>query len=306
MAEANPDRRREQGSTAMKRRGMLAAAWAAVAAIVARRTTEPVGAATTDTNFVATGTATNFDAKGSAGIGLNTSTGSFSIGVAASGSAIGVIGTGGTYGVSANGSTYGVAAFGNVGVIGSSSTSHGVVGSTNAPGAAGIIGSAQGAAGVWGGVFFGPIAVVGGAKSAAVANGDGTHSLLYCMESPESWFEDFGEATLDCGRAEVAVDPAFAALVDLTHYHVFLTAHDRHHLAVTARTPTQFRVEAVDIAHGDANPATALAGTFSWRLVAKRKDVAAPRLARVRLPAEPVRIEAAMPPMSGTRPPQRV
>jgi hypothetical protein len=59
----------------------------------------------------------------------------------------------------------------------------------------------------------GDFTVAGGAKSAAVPHPDGTHRWLYCLESPESWFEDFGRAQLTCGRAEVKIDPDFAALV---------------------------------------------------------------------------------------------
>ena len=53
----------------------------------------------------------------------------------------------------------------------------------------------------------------------------GAHRLLYCMESPESWFEDFGEAELVNGAADVILEPAFAALIDVSRYQVFLTAY---------------------------------------------------------------------------------
>ena len=46
---------------------------------------------------------------------------------------------------------------------------------------------------------------------AAVSHPDGSHRLLYSLESPESWFEDFGEARLVDGKAEVRLDPDFAA-----------------------------------------------------------------------------------------------
>jgi hypothetical protein len=352
MTQQHSDRPLEQPGGGLKRRGLLAAAWAAVAAIVAKRTTEPVAATTTDTNFVANGTAT---------VGVDTFSGNFSTGVQAKGSSAGLSANGGTYGVFASGSNTGMYAVGPIGaaslgqtygfqaeidgtvansigmfafslssgagsmgvrgmihnfssaantigvygenlstntggapgaggygVYGFSAHGHGVIGGTSGPGGGGVVGTAFGVPGVWAGLFFGPMAVVGGAKSAAVANGDGSHSLLYCMESPESWFEDFGKATLACGRAEVAIDPEFAAVADLTDYHVFLSASDHHHLAVTEQTPTRFRVEAdVDLARLKGTPESDLAGTFSWRLVAKRKDITAPRLARIQLPPAP-------------------
>ena len=109
---------------------------------------------------------------------------------------------------------------GGFGVFGLSAKGHGIVGVTGAVGAAGIIGTTNGAPGVCAGIFFGPVIVSGaftvfGPKSAAVPHPDGTHRLLYCLESPESWFEDFGKGQLDCGQAEVAIDPNFAAIANM-------------------------------------------------------------------------------------------
>jgi hypothetical protein len=99
------------------------------------------------------------------------------------------------------------------------------------------------------------------------------------MESPESWFEDFGKGRLECGAAEVILDPDFAAVVQLDDYHVFLTEYGRHcDLCVAEQTPRGFRVEA-------RNPESD--GRFSWRVVAKRKDIGAPRLEPVAIPTEP-------------------
>ena len=84
-----------------------------------------------------------------------------------------------------------------------------------------------------------------GAKSAAVPHPDGSHRRLYCVESPESWFEDFGRGTLACGEAEVRLDRDFAAIVDATDYLVFITGDDgRSDLSVSDRTSEGFRVKA--------------------------------------------------------------
>jgi hypothetical protein len=108
-----------------------------------------------------------------------------------------------------------------------------------------------------------------------------------------TWFEDFGEGALVCGEASIALDADFAAVVDASKYHVFLTAHKPHaDLAVTERSPDGFQVRASEGAEG----------TFSWRVVAKRKDIAAPRFEPVEIPLEP-----AMPPIppsaTATEPP---
>jgi len=136
----------------------------------------------------------------------------------------------------------------------------------------------------------GPLVIAGGAKSAAVPHPDGTHRLLYCMESPESWFEDFGTGTISGGKAEVKLDPDFAAVVDTAKLHVFTESHDEHHALHVARTDvTGFTVgvnpSAVGLAAG--KKASDLSGTFTYRVVAKRKDVAAPRLAKFEVPKTP-------------------
>jgi len=128
-----------------------------------------------------------------------------------------------------------------------------------------------------------------GTKSAAVPHPDGTHRLLYCVESPEAWFEDFGEGTMAGGKAEVQLDPDFAAVVDTSKLHVFLTPHDTtHHLAVTARAGGGFSVGAGVSAESAARGARAAdaSGTFTYRVVAKRKDVKADRLAKFTVPQE--------------------
>jgi len=101
------------------------------------------------------------------------------------------------------------------------------------------------------------------------------------------WFEDFGEGTITAGKAEVTLDPDFAAVVDTAKLHVFITGHDAHHLHVPQRMATGFAV-AVD-ADGLAVrgiKATDVNSTFTYRVVAKRKDVAAPRLAKFAVPQE--------------------
>jgi len=200
----------------------------------------------------------------------------------------------GVYGENFSSNTGGAPGNGGFGCYGYSKMGHGLVGATGTAGGGAVVGSTNGVDGAYAGIFFGPFVVVNGSKSAAVANDDGSHSLLYCVESPESWFEDFGKAALTCGRAEVAIDPAFAAVADVSDYHVFLTDYGGHQLSVTSCRPTGFTVEADrELARLKGQQESELGGAFSWRLVAKRKDIAAPRLAKITLPAEPNRPEPA-------------
>jgi hypothetical protein len=126
-------------------------------------------------------------------------------------------------------------------------------------------------------ILYGNLNVTGGAKSAVVPFPDGTQRRLYCMESPECWFEDFGTAQLGDGHAQVQLDPGFASVVAADDYHVFLTEYEDHNgLYVTGRTSAGFAVR--------AKTSPNASGTFSYRIVAKRKDIAAPRFEEVVLP----------------------
>jgi hypothetical protein len=196
-------------------------------------------------------------------------------------------------------SSYGGASPGAGGfaIYGLCARGHGLVGATAAVGGAAVVGATNGVAGAYAAAFYGPVIVggdfpgVGGAKSAAVPHPDGTHRRLYCLESPESWFEDFGRGTLACGEAMIRLDPDFAAVVDPSDYHVFLTGHDgRFDLTVSDQTAEGFRVKAAGA--GD--------GTFSWRVVAKRKDISGARFEPVDVPKEPA--APAVPASASTEP----
>jgi hypothetical protein len=123
----------------------------------------------------------------------------------------------------------------------------------------------------------GDLTKTGIGSTVAVRFPDRSYRQLYSIESPESWFEDFGEGRLVKGKAEVKIDPDFAKTVDLRkRYHVFVTPHSAKisGLAVVARLPGRFRVE-----HADGG-----SGTFSYRVVAKRADISVPRLKRMKMP----------------------
>jgi hypothetical protein len=195
----------------------------------------------------------------------------------------------GVYGLANAAGTAQVAA----GVFGDSTTTYGVIGRTTAPGYSGLT-AITGTAGVaalaatstnanaYAAYFTGTTVVqgdfvaFGGAKSAAVPHADGSHRLVYCVASPESWFEDFGESTLVAGVAQVAIDKTFAEITHTDSYQVFLTEYGGHNdLFVAKRTASGFEVRAKD---GIAS------AVFGWRAVAKRADIKGERLAKFDLP----------------------
>jgi len=104
---------------------------------------------------------------------------------------------------------------------------------------------------------------VTGTKNNVVNTETHGQRLLYAMESPENWFEDFGSARLTAGEATVTIEPMFAETVNLNEeYHVFLTPLGDCALYVAEKTPTSFTVRAM----GGRQCGIA----FDYRLVAKR------------------------------------
>jgi hypothetical protein len=213
---------------------------------------------------------------------LNQTAGVYGIGGAGNGP--GIVGQGGSVaadgvqGSSGSGNGVSGQSGSGVGVRASSGSATGLV----AEGRIGLIASTIAPAGT-AGQFDGNVVIsgnltVGGAKSAAVSFPDGSQRRLYCVESPESWFEDFGFGELSNGEAEVRLDPGFRSVVNSDAYHVFITEYgDNNALYVAERTGSSFLVRAKA---SNAN------GTFSYRVVAKRRDIRAPRFEEVQVSGE--------------------
>jgi hypothetical protein len=109
-----------------------------------------------------------------------------------------------------------------------------------------------------------------GTKS-AIVDVQNESRRLYAIESPEVWFEDFGEGKLENGTAVVTIDPLFAETVNLAEYHVFVTPlGECNGLYVTNKTPTGFAVN--ELGDGTADIA------FDYRLVAHRLNYEDKRL----------------------------
>jgi hypothetical protein len=97
------------------------------------------------------------------------------------------------------------------------------------------------------------------------------------MESPESWFEDFGSDKLSNGSATLQLEPEFAGVVKTDDYHVFPTPKgDCKGLYVSNQSSNGFTVH--ELQGGTSYVA------FSYRIVAKRKDIPGARLEHVEEP----------------------
>jgi hypothetical protein len=167
-----------------------------------------------------------------------------------------------------------------VGLVGISDQNIGLYGYTVAPNVPAFYSENLAASGNrFAGLFNGNVTVQGnltvtGAKSAAVKMPDGSEVLVYCQESPEPYFEDFGRSQLNGGMVHVGLDPQFASIVRLEAYMVFLTpAADTKGLYVARQDANGFEVR--ETQGGTGNVA------FTYRIVAKRKDISGERLKKV-------------------------
>jgi hypothetical protein len=128
------------------------------------------------------------------------------------------------------------------------------------------------------GSFFGAVnvhgnfAVSGGSKTAIVPTSQG-HRKLYCQESPEVWFEDFGEGQLQGGLARIDLDPLFLETVTIDEKNpmkVFIQLNDDCHGVYVQRMATGFEVKELRTGASSAH--------FTYRVIAKRKGFETARL----------------------------
>lgn len=123
-----------------------------------------------------------------------------------------------------------------------------------------------------GGIYIVGTMTATGTKSAVVPTSGGQR-LLYAQESPEVWFEDFGEAQLDQGTCYVPLDPLFLETVTVDSEHplkVFIQMLDDCAGTYVERDNTGFRVHEIQNGHSNAK--------FMYRVLAKRRGYENTRL----------------------------
>jgi hypothetical protein len=130
------------------------------------------------------------------------------------------------------------------------------------------------------GYFEGNIRVTGnqtvlGTKSAAVEVEPADYRLVYSQESPECWFEDFGEGQLVNGRAHIELDPLFLKTVTVDQQNqmkVFIQLNDPDCNGTAVIRGTQ-GFDVVELMNGKGS------ASFTYRVVAKRRGYESVRLA---------------------------
>jgi hypothetical protein len=121
------------------------------------------------------------------------------------------------------------------------------------------------------GIIGGNLVVMGG-KTAIVPTSQGDRKL-YSQESPEVWFEDFGQGKLVGGMARIELDPLFLETVTIDEKNplkVFIQLNDDCNGVYVQRQATAFEVK-------ELRDGTSCA-QFTYRAVAKRKGFETARL----------------------------
>jgi len=144
----------------------------------------------------------------------------------------------------------------DIGVFGSVSYSTGI-------GVYGLNYSATGYAGY----FDGNLTMINGTKNASVPTSKG-NQLMYSMESPEIWFEDFGQAKLINGTAHIDLEEMFqeTVFIDDEHpMHVFLQEQGESNGLYFTPDEDGKGFTVTEKKQGNSNI------TFSYRITAKRR-----------------------------------
>jgi hypothetical protein len=133
-----------------------------------------------------------------------------------------------------------------------------------------------------------------GAKNGVVSFADGSDRLVCAIESPEAWFEDFGEASLVKGKARVVLDPSFMRTIEVNRFHVFITPYgETAGLYVSRRSKRGFDVT-------ERKPGKSSV-RFSWRVAARPRSATNKRFAKTSLVKSVNRLGSATGRTSGRR-----
>ncbi len=171
-----------------------------------------------------------------------------------------------------------------LGVYGKATYGTGVLGEGNNYGVSGISTSGPGVYGKgWIGVFCEGQFYATGTKSAIVPTSQGDRKL-YSQESPEVWFEDFGEGQLKGGKAHIDLDRLFLETVTINDQNplkVFIQLNDDCNGVYVQRQTSGFEVKELQGGTSSAR--------FTYRVVAKRKGF---ETARLEVAHEPTKVAA--------------
>jgi hypothetical protein len=106
--------------------------------------------------------------------------------------------------------------------------------------------------------------------SCAVADLHGTKVNLHCPETPEFYFEDYGEGTLSGGKTHIDLDPVLAKNVAINTKHplrVFIQLYDNENCkGVVVKNTTATGFDVVELGGGTSDT------PFQWHIICNVKD----------------------------------
>ena len=202
------------------------------------------------------------------GVGVYGNGGQYGVEGVSTGS-VGVLGSGST-GTEGNGTAYGIYGIGPIAVYGDASNSSGSAGGSFGNNGGGVYTyNAYYNGTSYYGIYSNSAIYSSSTKSTLVEDEEGNTRAMYCDESPEVVFHDYGTASLVNGRIHIDLDPILAKNVAINEKHplrVIITMNDEcpNSLFVTNRTSTGFDV--VEMNHGTSNAA------FTYEVIANRAD----------------------------------
>jgi hypothetical protein len=132
-------------------------------------------------------------------------------------------------------------------------------------------GSFNNSSGTYAYISYGGFGILSnGTKSTEVKDKNNQERVMFCNESPEVKFEDYGEGQLVNGEVHITLDSVFAMNVSINEkhpMHVFIELEgDCNGTYVANKTATGFDV--VELNHGTSNT------PFSWHIVCNRANEA--------------------------------
>jgi len=106
--------------------------------------------------------------------------------------------------------------------------------------------------------------------SCSVPDDQGVYRTMYCSESPEYYFEDYGQGQLVNGRAHIDIDPLLARHVIIDEKHplrVYIQIEgDENCKGTVVKNKTAGGFDVVEMAGGSSN------ATFQWHIVCNVAD----------------------------------
>jgi len=108
-----------------------------------------------------------------------------------------------------------------------------------------------------------------GTNSTIVETPDDKKAIMFCPESPEILFTDYGSGTLKDGRCHIDLDPIFTnnIVVDKENTIKVFIQLEGDCIGVYVTNKTDHGFDVIEFQHGKSNV------SFSWSIVANRKDL---------------------------------